>query len=263
MCDCHGEAALPGGLAQETPLRAGRPAASRPPRRPGRAGASTLPSRLSSPPPPLPREVTSGAGAPRRARRFPRHSAGAAVVPSRRRLAADGARLRGAGARRLGRREVAAPGLTLAAAGGPLGGRSRGTGAGGGGPRCLLPPLPPVGSSFSCRLRGAASSAERPPRGARAARRQDLLRGSLLAGSLGPFGLTRDFRLGSYTGGIARARRKPYAFLHISLLYTCRRCCGYPSHQRMDYSLHEQTYFFFSPVLKELMSGTFLLLSSS
>lgn len=71
MCDCHGEAALRGGLAQETPPRAGRPAVGgtgRPLATVSLAASSdgrepsALPSAAVSPPPP-PRR---GSAAPRR-----------------------------------------------------------------------------------------------------------------------------------------------------------------------------------------------------
>lgn len=71
MCDCHGEAALRGGLAQETPPRAGRPAVGGTGRplaavslaaSPDGREPSALPSAAVSPPPP-PRR---GSAAPRR-----------------------------------------------------------------------------------------------------------------------------------------------------------------------------------------------------
>lgn len=192
MCDCHGEAALRGGLAQETPLRAGRPAAGRP-YEAGRSGQAGRCQHRSFPAFPSPQSYLRSERPPVGLAAFP--SAGAAVVSSRRPLAAAGARLRRAAARRFDCREVAAPGPP-AAAGGLFGDGCWDTAAGGErprSPRCLLPPLQPVGPGLSCCRWNAASSAERSPRAARGSRRRDLLRGSLPAALPDPLVLKGSF----------------------------------------------------------------------
>lgn len=124
MCDCHGEAALRGGLAQETPPRAGRPAVGGTGRplaavslaaSPDGREPSALPSAAVSPPPAgaRPRRAVglrSAAGGRRRGRRSGEQVSGGSGArraghPCRRRgaLPIGGSRRAAAGPRARGR----------------------------------------------------------------------------------------------------------------------------------------------------------------